>query len=403
MKKVYSSLFLIIMLFIYLNTYAQKKEAIVTGEKIEIYSKVLDENRKILISLPEGYDKSEEKYPVLYLLDGEFFFLQATSAVKYLSELGYIRNQPIPQLIVVGIVNVDRNRDYTPTYAPQQDNLEFPTSGGADKFLEFMISELLPYIESNYRTVPYRIIGGWSLGGLFSVYTYLEHPEYFSANLAISPSLWWDNDLYVGITKNYIEQKKISREKIAVTIGSLEGGDIGRSVRQGFITFMKNEFGTDDFFKTVEIPNESHSYVYYKAIYEGLQLLYSDWQMSDELLENGLEAIEIFYSNLSEKYGYEIIVPESAYSNLANYVYNQVSTEAAVKIAELYVAAFPKSSFAYYRLGVFNYLSNKYAYAGECFQKAIELESNSLNPDSERLVTYRINMKKVEERIRKDQ
>ena len=167
---------------IYLLKYlCTKKEAIVTGEKIEIYSKVLDENRKILISLPEGYDKSEEKYPVLYLLDGEFFFLQATSAVKYLSELGYIRNQPIPQLIVVGIVNVDRNRDYTPTYAPQQDNLEFPTSGGADKFLEFMISELLPYIESNYRTVPYKNYRRVVVRGIvFGLYIFRASRIFFS-------------------------------------------------------------------------------------------------------------------------------------------------------------------------------------------------------------------------------
>ena len=98
-------------------------------------------------------------------------------------------------MIIVAIVNVDRNRDYTPTYAPKQKGgLEFPTSGKADKFLEFLKSELFPYVESNYRTQPYRIITGWSLGGLFTVFTYLEHPEYFSAYLAISPSLWWDNE-----------------------------------------------------------------------------------------------------------------------------------------------------------------------------------------------------------------
>ena len=333
---------------------------------------------------------------MLYVLDGEFFFTQVTSAVQYLSELGYIRNQPIPQLIVVGIVNVDRNRDYTPTYAPKQDGLEFPTSGKSEKFLEFLKSELFPLIESNYRTEPYRVITGWSLGGLFSVYTYLEHPEYFSAYLAISPSLWWDNDLYVRVTKNYIEQKKISKKKITVTIGSLEGGDMGRSVRDGFITLMKNQFGSDDFFKTVEIPDESHSYVYYKAIYEGLQLLYSDWQMPKELLEDGIEAIKTFYSNLSQKYGYKIDVPEAAYSNLANYTYNQVSTEAAIDIAKLYVNAFPNSSYAYFRLGIFNQLASNYKIAKECYQKALELENKTLNPDSERIVMYKINLQKVE-------
>jgi predicted alpha/beta superfamily hydrolase len=77
-------------------------------------------------------------------------------------------------MIIIGIINVDRNRDYTPTYAPnQKGGLEFPTSGKAEKFLEYLKSELFPYIESNYKTQPYRILAGWSLGGLFTVYTFL--------------------------------------------------------------------------------------------------------------------------------------------------------------------------------------------------------------------------------------
>jgi predicted alpha/beta superfamily hydrolase len=380
------------------NGYAQKKsEEIIIGNKITIHSKILNENRKILIRLPEGYNRSKQKYPVLYLLDGEFFFLQATSAVQYLSELGYIRNQPISQMIVVGIVNVDRNRDYTPTYAPKQKGgLEFPTSGKAEIFLKFLNSELFPYIESNYRTEPYRILVGWSLGGLFTVYTFLEHPDNFSAYIAISPSLWWDGDLYVNKTKKLIGDNKIQKKKIAVTVGSLEGGDIGRSVRDGFIPLMTNKFGNKGFFKTIEIPNEVHNYGPYKALYEGLKLIYSDWQMPNDLLKGGLGAIKTFYEKLSKEYGYVIEVPEAAYSNIVNYVYNQVSTEAAVETAKLYVKAYPESSYAYYRLGLFSYLSGKLEAAKENLQKALNLENKTPNPDSERIVTYTINLHKVE-------
>ena len=397
----YKMIFLIVYLVIQSFSFAQvKTEKIIIGQKIELHSKVLNEGRKILIRIPEGYYNSKQKYPVLYLLDGEFFFMQASAAVQYLSELGYIRNQPISQMIVVGIVNVDRNRDYTPTYAPKQEGgLEFPTSGKAEKFLKFLDSELFPYVETNYRAEPYRILAGWSLGGLFTVYTFLEHPDDFSAYLAISPSLWWDGDLYVNKTKTLIENNVIQEKKIVVTVGSLEGGDMGRSVRDGFIPLMTNNFGNKGFFKTIEIPNEGHSYVLYKALYEGLQLLYSDWQMPNSLLGEGIEAIRAFYKKLSKKYGYVIEVPEAAYSNLVNYVYNQVSTEAAVKTAKLYVKAYPESSYAYYRLGLFSYLLGKLEEAKENLQKAIKLEKNTSNPDSERMVTYGINLKKVEEDI----
>ena len=86
---------------------------------------------------------------------------------------------------------------------------------------------------------------------------------------------------------------------------------------------------------------------------------------------------------------------------MVNYVYNQVSTEAAVETAKLYVNAYPKSSYAYYRLGLFSYLFGKLETAKENLQKALDLENKTLNPDSERIVTYTINLQKVEKAIEK--
>jgi len=378
-----------------------RSQGIVIGEKVEIRSKVLGENRRIWISLPQDYRRSKQKYPVLYLLDGEFFFEQAAAAVRFLSELEYIRSQPIPQMIVVGIVNVDRNRDYTPTYALKQaGGLEFPTSGKADKFTIFLESELFPFVESHYRTQPYRILSGWSLGGLFTVYTYLEHPDLFSAYIAMSPSLWWDDSLYVKHTDSYLAKGLISDKTLVVTVGSQEGGNIGRSVRDGFIRSMENKLAKGKPFRAIEIPDEGHNYVPYKAIFEGLKSVYSDWMMPGAVLQDGLEAIKTFYKNLSKKYGYPIDVPESAYFNLANYVYNQISTEAAVNISKLYVEAYPESSFAHYRLGRFYHLMGELESAIKCYRKAIDLEMETPNPDSERLVTYKINLENAEQKLK---
>jgi predicted alpha/beta superfamily hydrolase len=150
------------------------------------------------------------------------------------------------QMVIVGIVNIDRNRDYTPTYAPEQPgNLQFPTSGKADKFTRFLSSDLIPYIDSHYKTQPYRILAGWSLGGLFTVHTFFENPQLFSAYLAVSPSLWWDKDMYVKRTETILSSGKISNKPLTVTVGTLEGGDIGRSVRDGFVRVMKEKLRQD--------------------------------------------------------------------------------------------------------------------------------------------------------------
>ncbi len=377
------------------------RRQIVIGDKAEIHSKLLNENRTILIGLPQDYHRSRQKYPVLYLLDGEFFFEQALAAVRFLSELGYIRNQPIPPMIIVGIVNVDRNRDYTPTFAPQQaGGLEFPTSGRAGKFSEFLKAELFPFIDSNYRTQPYRILSGWSLGGLFTVYAYLEHPDLFSAYIAMSPSLWWDGDLYVKRADSYLARGLISDKPLVVTIGTQEGGNIGRTVRDGFISRMKKGLGKGNVFRTVDIPDEGHSYVPYKAIYEGLKSLYSDWTMPGEVLQDGLAGVQSFYRNLSQKYGYTIDVPESAYFNLANYIYSQGSAEEAVKISKLCIEVYPESPFAHFGLGRLHQLMGEMESAAECYRKAIAHEMAAPDPDSERLVMYRINLDKAEKKTK---
>ena len=70
----------------------------------------------------------------------------------------------MPALIVVGIGNTDRTRDLTPSRAKVES---YPTSGGGDKFLEFIQSELIPEIEKRYRTAPYRIFAGHSFGVLW--------------------------------------------------------------------------------------------------------------------------------------------------------------------------------------------------------------------------------------------
>lgn len=394
---------LLVLFFSPVITLSQVKSGkIIIGEKITIYSKVLNENRTILIRIPKDYDKSGKKYPVMYLLDGEFFFQQASAAVNFLSECGYIKNKPVPEMIVVGIVNVDRNRDYTPTYAPEQLRvLRYPTSGKSEKFLEHLVSEVFPLIESKYRTQPFRLLSGWSFGGLFAVTTFFEHPECFSAYLAISPSLWWDEDMYLKKAESFLERRQITDKPLTVTLGALEGGNMDRSVRQGFVPLLKKWSVSDRTFKYIEIPGEGHSYVPYKALYEGLLSIFSDWIIPNDLLGREFEEIASFYNNLSEKYGYQIEIPESTYSGHANILSQNGKKEEALQTAKEYVKKYPQSSYAYFCLGERYYSIEKYKEAKKCFEKALETENSQDEPDSEKIVVYKIRLQDVKEEINK--
>ncbi len=377
-----------------------KIEKIAPDEKVKFHSRVLDEERTILVHLPKGYASSEKKYPALYVLDAEFFFQQAVSAVEFLSELKYINVQPIPQMIIIGIVNVDRNRDYTPTYAPEQPGgLRFPTSGKAEKFLEFLNTELFSFIDSNYKTEPFRVLSGWSLGGLLTVYTYFEHNHLFSAYLAISPSLWWDGDLYVKKIDTFLSHEQPSTKPLIVTIGALEGGDMGRSVKDGFFPKMRKSPGEKTAFTFIEIPEESHSYVPYKAYYQGLLALFADWMMPNEIMNDGFEGIRSFYESQSKKYGFEIDMPESAYFRLASKYFNEGDKKKAFEIAKQYVNEFPESSYAHYYLGMRAGAVGELRLAKKSFLKAIEIEESSLEPYSERIVWSNFFLQDIEKEL----
>jgi len=98
-------------------------------------------------------------------------------------------------MLVVAIPNMGRTHNLTPTHVtsgPYSEN-----SGGAADFLRFLREELIPQIDSHYRTTAERTLVGHSLAGLFALTVFLDQPETFDRYIAIEPSLWWDRQLLV--------------------------------------------------------------------------------------------------------------------------------------------------------------------------------------------------------------
>src|SRR6185295_12576295 len=154
-----------------------------TIDKITLKSSVLGEERTILVRTPAGYAKNKAGYPVLYMTDGDAHMGHTASTIEFLA-----RNGRMSEMIVVGITNTDRTRDLTPTKAVGPQAAQFPTAGGADNFLKFIATEVIPEIENRYRVQPYRVLAGHSFGGLFAVHTLITKPELFNSYVAVSPS-----------------------------------------------------------------------------------------------------------------------------------------------------------------------------------------------------------------------
>ncbi|HUX05695.1 MAG TPA: alpha/beta hydrolase-fold protein [Acidobacteriota bacterium] len=383
----------------------QAEQVRLTGpEKITFHSEVLGEERTILVRVPEEYaEAAPRKYPVLYVLDGEYFFRQAVAAVQFNSELGYDRGQhPVPQMIVVGIVNVDRDRDYTPTHAPSQSGgrLSFPTSGGAKAFLKFLETEVFPLVETRYRAYPDRILSGWSLGGLFTVHTYLYNPSLFSRCLAISPSMWWDDALFVKNTKARLDKgDSLSMKPLVITLGSLEGGDMNLSVRKGFVPLLMSLDQSKLTFTFTEITNEGHNYVPYKAYYDGLVAAFADWRVPAEVLGEGLAAVEKFYRVLADRYGCPVDVPLSVYLQLSTTLQD---IESALEAARRAVEEYPYSSLAHAALGRLQAMAGDNTAAVKSLKKALEIELARPVMQSENLKAIRGRLRGLEGRAAVD-
>ena len=153
-------------------------------------SEILDEVRVLQVRIPTGYDDTDESYPVVYLFHSDEVDLYFSLAVHDLRVLG--RNQ-MPPVILVGIANTDRLRDMLPWPTPNG------RGGQAERFLEFVTTELIPFVESEYRANGTRILVGPQVSAEFVAWAMMMNPERFDAFIIENPcGIEWEPNSLCG-------------------------------------------------------------------------------------------------------------------------------------------------------------------------------------------------------------
>lgn len=195
-------------------------------------SRFLGRPRTVLVYLPPGYQaRGAERYPVLYLHDGQNVFDKATSVgeewgvdetAQRLIEAGEIE-----PLIIVAAYNTGDHRvdEYAPT------KVEGKGGGAADDYGRMLVEELKPFIDRRYKTLPSAAstgVGGSSLGGLLTLYLGLKYPTAFNRLAALSPSVWWDERM---IVRAYHELPSKLPLRIWLDAGTGEGEEVLNDVR----------------------------------------------------------------------------------------------------------------------------------------------------------------------------
>lgn len=341
----------VLMFAAVLSSGAATPETIDYAERWTIDSKVLGEERGILVSKPGRYGKGDTRYPVLYLTDGRAHFQHTAATVAFLAGAGRI-----PEMIVVGVPNIDRNRDLTPSRAamarPDGSRTKFPTSGGADKFLEFFSTELMPFIDSTYRTQPYTVLVGHSFGGLFAVHALAARPDLFGAYIAASPALPWDNEFVARELKQMLSSRDRLDKAFVVTVGDEPRL---RDSFESFVAFLESTEMPGLRWKSRRFADEDHRSVVMQAFYFGLRDVFEGWMLPrDEntgVVLDGFEVLRQHYSELTKRYGYEILPAEGQVERLGKQALHAGDLESAVEILLYNVAHHPDSIRSHQSVG----------------------------------------------------
>jgi len=190
----------LIFLLISINIFSQERNY--TIDTIQVKSEILKENRSIIIYKSLNISKTDS-VKFIYLIDGEY------SNYRF-QRINERFKDSISNLIAVGIINTDRRRD-----------LLYVKS--ADKFLDFVTSELIPVIEKDYKTKN-RTLFGHSFGGGFIVYAMINKTKYFNYYIASSPTPIMD----LIKKESYLQIDSLSKSKVVfyLSFGSKDMGQV---------------------------------------------------------------------------------------------------------------------------------------------------------------------------------
>lgn len=367
---------------------AEEPRPIVIGQRFSLHSEILGEDRELQIHLPTGYESSGTRYPVLYLLDGETNFHHTTGTLETLSRLGYI-----PDLIVVALDNTDRTRDLTPartTVPTEGEEDRFPTSGGADRFLDFFEQELMPHVEASYRAAPYRVLIGHSFGGLFAVHALVRRTDLFDAYLAISPSLWWDDARLVTEARALFERRPDLQKRLFVSLA--DEVEVMRPPYKAFVELLRYHAPPGLQWEALDLTGDDHGTTTLRSTNVGIRALFPLWRMPSSETDGGLEAMERHYARLSESYGFEVAVPERQVNALGQGLLREKKAAEAKAIFELNVERFPLSANAHDSLGEALEALGDLEAARASFERAVALAEKASDPS---LAVYREHLERV--------
>ena len=382
------------------------------GVRDTVYSEVLDQNRELSIYLPPGYDSEPgQEYPVLYIMDGDYNFRY----VAGLLELEGGISERIPKMILIAISGKGSNT-YRHNCKPNIKGIE--DKGNADEFAEFISRELIPYVDSKYRTADFRVLSGHSLGGLFVINTALNHPDLFDRYIAISPALWWANNAIDRVAEEKVDAKDF-KTNVFVSLADEKGMGVDSFLGAATGSVLKNRtiiygiaillvvialvwgirrrqvffpvvlalvgmgisaylmfyyYPQNENFTFAEFPDENHNSVGEPTYRWALQEIFKPWTVEQGYFETA-DAMRNHYDRVKAGYGSAFNIPFSVLGH--TYYVLQDNPEELLVVADMLKANYPNAfeTFAIYGAG--RLLDDKPVESHKWAEQVLDIHPNS--------------------------
>ncbi|MCR5611363.1 MAG: alpha/beta hydrolase [Clostridiales bacterium] len=233
--------------------------------KIQIPGLPTEKPRRLYVYTPRDYNRTDERYPVLYMFDGHNVFYDSHATYgKSWGMKEYLQKTKKPIILVAVECNPEGNRrlnEYTP-WSFKGRGVGFIEAQGRIT-MDWFTKTLKPMIDSTYRTLPDRehtMIAGSSMGGIMSLYAAVEYNDVFARAAALSPSLW----LEPKKMKEMIRSNPLKNPtKIYMDMGSGEAEKYPR-LMTGLFEVAKELTKAGAFVDARVVPYAMHSEAYWE-------------------------------------------------------------------------------------------------------------------------------------------
>ncbi|XUU61003.1 alpha/beta hydrolase [Erythrobacter sp. HA6-11] len=254
------------------------------SETFRVTSKHTGGEHLIKVAYPRNYHQTDKRYPVVYATDAETNFGAMQYVVQRLA-----KDKLMPEVILVGIAyDVDydtfyklRERDLRPAWdesfgaSPEQ---AAQTKGKAHKFSAFLREELIPQVDTEFRTVEGdRAVYGHSYGGLYGTYAFLYQSDLFNRYLILSPSLWWPwDENRENILVDSAATLDLPERDARVFMGSGELEGQIDTLQTKFADRVRPNLDPSVNLRAEVYDNETHRTIYGRGVMDGFRYLYEE-------------------------------------------------------------------------------------------------------------------------------